>query len=465
MSDEPSARHNGASGGDFLDQMRVKRESSGRRRSEREKRVAAPAARAPVRFEDLPEYKRVVAKKSASELCGVDNPFYRPHDAAAGATSTIRGEIVVNFASYDYLGTNQHAEIASAAKAAVERFGLSASASRLVAGERPVHAELEGRLASVYGTEAAVCFVSGYLTNATAISAILGPQDLVIHDELIHNSVLAGIKLSGAARRFFKHNDPADLEVVLKSLSGEFRRVLVIVEGVYSMDGDIADLPAFLDLRARYGFWLMVDEAHALGVLGATGRGTFEHFGVDPRQVDLWMGTLSKTTSSCGGYIAGCQALIDILKAEAGGFVYSVGLAPALAAGAIASLDVLARENWRVGALQENGKHFLRLAQKAGLDTGLSEGFSVVPVLVGDSLRAVQLSNELLESGVNVLPIIYPAVQEGMARLRFFITCDHTPEQMERAVGLTAEKLSALTERNFGLGSVDIAQLMTLMGG
>ena len=465
MSDEPSARHNGASGGDFLDQMRVKRESSGRRRSEREKRVAPPAARAPVRFEELPEYKRVLAQKSASELCGVDNPFYRPHDAAAGATSVIRGETVANFASYDYLGTNQHPAIASAAQAAVERFGLSASASRLVAGERPVHAELEGKLASVYGTEAAVCFVSGYLTNVTAVSAIVGPQDLVIHDELIHNSVLAGIKLSGATRRFFKHNDPADLEGVLKSLSGEFRRVLVIVEGVYSMDGDIADLPALLELRARYGFWLMVDEAHALGVLGETGRGTFEHFGVDSRQVDLWMGTLSKTTSSCGGYIAGCQALIDILKAEAGGFVYSVGLSPVLAAGAAASLDVLSRENWRVKALQENGKRFLQLARDAGLDTGLSEGFSVVPVLVGDSLRAVQLSNELLESGINVLPIIYPAVQEGMARLRFFITCEHTPEQMQRAVALTAERLAALTERNFGLGSVDISQLMTLMGG
>ncbi|KSV88823.1 hypothetical protein N184_07890 [Sinorhizobium sp. GL28] len=288
----------------------------------------------------------------------------------------------------------------------------------------------------------------------------MGPKDLVVHDEFIHNSALAGIKLSGATRRLFKHNDVADLEHVLRTVAGDYRRIMVIVEGIYSMDGDVADLPALLKLRAEYGFWLMVDEAHSLGVLGKTGRGLAEHFGVDPHEIDVWMGTLSKTTSSCGGYIAGSEALVEVLKASAGGFVYSVGLAPVLAASATASLDVLEREPARTAALRRNGALFLKLAKEAGLDTGLSSGFSVVPVIVGDSLRAVQLSNDLLAEGVNALPIIHPAVPEGLARLRFFITSDHTEEQIRRTVTLTAERLTDLTERNFGLGGIDIDQMM-----
>ncbi len=284
-----------------------------------------------------------------------------------------------------------------------------------------------------------------------------------MHDEFIHNSALSGIKLSGATRRLFKHNDATDLEHVLRTVSGDYRRILVIVEGIYSMDGDVANLPAILKLKAEYGFWLMVDEAHSLGVLGARGRGTFEHFDIDPKQVDIWMGTLSKTTCSCGGYVAGSAALAAVLKAQAGGFVYSVGLAPALAASAIASLEIVAREPERTARLRHNGELFLKLAQEAGLDTGLSVGYSVVPVLVGDSLRAVQLSNELLAAGVNALPIIHPAVPEGLARLRFFITSEHTDAQIRETVRLTAEKLKALTDRNFGLGSVDIEQMMKLL--
>lgn len=286
----------------LLDQMRQASESAGRNRMERLNRQPQPAVREPVKFEDLPEYKRVLTQKLAGQVAGIANPFYRSHDQAAGATTVMGGREMINFASYDYLGTNTDPKVAKRAKEAIDRFGISSSASRLVAGERPVHGELEAKLAKVYGVEAAVCFVSGYLTNVAAIGCLMGPQDLVIHDELIHNSALAGIKQSGAARRLFRHNDIENLESVLRTLSSEFRRILVIVEGVYSMDGDIADLPGLLQLRSRYGFWLMVDEAHALGVLGDTGRGTFEHFGIDPREVDIWMGTMSKTTSSCGGY-------------------------------------------------------------------------------------------------------------------------------------------------------------------
>lgn len=410
-------------------------------------------------FEDLPEHRKVQVQKYASELIGVDNPFYRAHDAAAGAVAHIGSRILSNFASYDYLGLNTHPEVHRSVAEAVGRYGISASASRVVAGERPLHAQLETVIAGNYGVASAVCFVSGYLTNVSVIACLMGPQDLIVHDEYIHNSALAGAQLSGAQRRFFKHNDVDDLERILKSVTGTYRRVLVIAEGVYSMDGDIADLPGLLRLRERHGFWLMIDEAHALGVLGKTGRGTFEHFEVDPTAVDIWMGTLSKTASSCGGYIAGSSALVEILKADAGGFVYSVGLAPPLAAAALASLSILHREPERVHALRRNGQLFRALAQSMGLDVGTSAGYSVVPVLVGDSLRAVELSNRLLKSGINALPIIHPAVPERLARIRFFLTSAHNEEQIRVAVETTAQLLQQLVEEGVGASQIDIDKL------
>ncbi|MCM2440398.1 aminotransferase class I/II-fold pyridoxal phosphate-dependent enzyme [Agrobacterium vitis] len=411
-------------------------------------------------FAELPEYKQVVMQKLVSEQLNMPNPFYRAHESASGATADIDGRAYDNFASYDYLGLNSDPRIRDAAMTAIDQFGISASASRVVAGERTIHAELEKAFAKNYQTEDAICFVSGYLTNVTTIGSLMGPKDLVIHDEFIHNSALTGIKLSGANRRFFKHNDMADLDRILASLAPLHERILVISEGIFSMDGDVADLPGLLALKKQYNFWLMMDEAHSLGVLGQRGHGIFEHFNLDPADVDIWMGTLSKTTCSCGGYVAGSEALITLLKAQAGGFVYSVGLAPALAASAIASLSVLDEEPDRVEALRRNSQLFLEQAKLRGLDTGLSEGFSVVPVIVADSVRAVQLSNELFEAGINALPIIYPAVPEGLARLRFFITSAHTPEQITRSVDKTAEILDRLKAENFGMGSMDVQKVM-----
>ncbi len=448
---------------DYLGAWRSRRDQAGRNRMDRMSRKMPEAGITPMRFENLPEYRKLMTHKAISAMAGVENPFYRSHERAAGATTVIDGRELINFASYDYVGANTHSKVKEAARAAIDRFGISSSASRLVAGERPLHAALEERLAQIYGTEASVCFVSGYLTNVALVSTLIGPKDLVIHDELIHNSVLAGIKLSGATRRFFRHNDPSDLEKVLSTIAGDFGRILVVVEGIYSMDGDIACLPELVKLRSRYGFWLMVDEAHSLGVLGATGRGTFEHFGIDPLSVDIWMGTLSKTAASCGGYIAGSRALIEILKAEAGGFVFSVGLAPVLAAAALSSITVLQENVERVASLRRNGQLFIDLARQAGLNVGTSAGYSVVPVIIGDSLRAVQLSNDLLEAGVNVLPIIHPAVQEGQARLRFFLTAEHTEEQIGRTVRLTADLLGELVRRNVGLTAIDIQQVAGLI--
>ena len=442
---------------DFMRKIRESAESGANDLTER----MSPRRPAPRQtgFSELPQYRQVLAHQVTGDLLGIDNPFYRTHEGAAGATTIIDGRTLINFASYDYLGLNGHPRVRQSAREAIDRHGVSASASRLVAGERQIHSQLENKIARFYGVESAVVFVSGYLTNVTTIAALMEQPDLVIHDELVHNSALTGVQLSGAARRSFRHNDLDDLERLLSTVSGRYRRVLVIVEGLYSMDGDIADLPALIRLRNRYGFWLMVDEAHALGVLGACGRGTFEHYGCDPRDVDIWMGTLSKTAASCGGYIAGSRELVTLLKGHAGGIVYSVGLAPALAAAASTSLDILAEESGRVDALNRNGKLFTELAVEAGLDIGQSAGFSVVPVIVGDSLRAVQLSNELQSAGVNVMPIIYPAVGEGQARLRFFLTSEHTREQIKTAVETTSHKLSELVERNFGIASLDLPEI------
>jgi 7-keto-8-aminopelargonate synthetase-like enzyme len=275
--------------------------------------------------------------------------------------------------------------------------------------------------------------------------------DLVIYDSLAHNSIVVGATLSGATRLMFPHNDLDTLEELLIQHAHKHQRVLVAVEGLYSMDGDFPDLARLVSFRDRYGFWLMVDEAHSLGVLGRTGHGIAEECGVDPAEIDIWMGTLSKTLSGCGGFIAGSTALIDYLRFTAPGFVYSVGMPPAVAAAAIACFDLMEREPERVAKLRANGARFVERAKAAGLDTGSSAGFAVVPVMVGDSLRAVHLANKLLERGVNALPIVHPAVPERSARLRFFITSEHTDEQIDEAVAVTAEEHAGLAKAGFGI--------------
>jgi 8-amino-7-oxononanoate synthase len=279
------------------------------------------------------------------------------------------------------------------------------------------------------------------------ISTLMTPDDLIIYDDLSHNSLLVGIKLSGATAFAFRHSDGDALEELLKRHRRSHKRALIVAEGLYSMDGDMADLPRLVALKENYGAWLMIDEAHALGVLGATGRGSAEHFGIDPTRVDIWMGTLSKALSSCGGYIAGKQELIDILKYQAPGLVYSVGLSPPLAAAAKASLEILKAEPQRVARVQANGKLFLSLARAAGMDTSTSEGYAVVSVIVGDLINAGRMAERLLARGLNVLPIIYPAVPIKAARLRFFLTCEHTPTQIRAGVRTVREELDRLGKR------------------
>ncbi|MDR5757597.1 aminotransferase class I/II-fold pyridoxal phosphate-dependent enzyme [Caballeronia sp. LZ035] len=389
-------------------------------------------------FEDMPASQQVRIMRQMATTLKVASPFFRVHEGSAGATTRIDGAEYINFANYNYLGMSGDAIVTEAAKAALDRYGTSASASRMVAGERPVQRELERALARFYDVEDCVAFVSGHATNVTVIGALFAQGDLIVHDALAHNSIVQGAQLSGAKRLSFPHNDWQALDALLTRVRGEYRRVLIAIEGLYSMDGDVPDLARFVEIKQRHAAFLMVDEAHSLGVLGAQGRGVREHCNVASGDVDIWMGTMSKTLAGCGGYIAGSTALTDMLRHLAPGFLYSVGLAPVLAAGSLAALDTMQAQPERIARLQTNGQRFLTRARAAGLDTGRSAGYSVVPVITGSSLKAAQWANALFDEGINVQPIFYPAVEEAAARLRFFICSTHTEAQIDRTVDAVA---------------------------
>lgn len=382
------------------------------------------------RFDKFLGYEKVALPQAAALKLGIENPYFKTHEGVAGATTMIGGKSYINFSSYNYLGLSGDPRVNQAAKDAIDRYGTSASASRLVAGERPIQRDLEETIADLYEVEDCVVFVSGHATNVTTISTLFGPKDLIVHDSLIHNSVFEGIKLSGATRRAFSHNDPESLEAILAELRGNFERTLIVIEGLYSMDGDIPDLPRFVDIKNRYKTFLMVDEAHSLGVLGETGRGIREYFGLPGSAVDIWMGTLSKAFAGCGGYIAGENALIEHLKYAASGFVYSVGMPPPMAAAALKAIQIMLSEPDRPKRLREASGYFLAGAKKRSIDTGLAEGYAIIPIIVGSSLRATRLSQQMFALGVNVLPIIYPAVEEKSARLRFFVSAEHFDQQI-----------------------------------
>ena len=399
-------------------------------------------------------YREIRMIREAAEFLEIADPFFRVHDGIAGAETVIDGRRYVNFASYNYIGLNGHPEITIAAKAAIDRYGTSVSASRPVSGERPVHRELEEALAHIHGTEDSVVMVGGHSTNVTVIGYLLGRNDVIVHDALIHNSIVQGAILSGARRVPFPHLDHEAADRLLAETRPRSGRALLVIEGHYSMDGDVPDLPAFIAAARRHRAWLMVDEAHALGVLGPRGFGTADRFGVDPGEVDIWMGTLSKSLVSCGGYIAGSKDLVDYLKLVAPGFVFSVGMAPSAAAAALAALDILQREPERVLRLNDRAALFLRLAREGGLDVGGSIGASIVPVVTGSSIRAGRLAQALFRRGINVQPILYPAVPERAARLRFFLTAAHSEDQIRDTVAILLEESRQVTSEPSDLAAV-----------
>jgi 8-amino-7-oxononanoate synthase len=407
-------------------------------------RAVAEIPRDAYEIAEFPEVRALEQNFAMVRDAGLENPYFSVHEGLTNDRTVIGGREMVSWASYNYLGMSGEPAVSSAAKAAIDRFGTSVSASRLVSGEKTIHQELEREIARIVGTEDAVTFVGGHATNETVIGHVVGPGDLVLHDALAHNSLLQGAVLSGARRRPFPHNDFAAASDLLGQMRSQYRRVLVLIEGIYSMDGDFANLPEFIKLAKRHKALLMVDEAHSIGVMGARGRGIGEHFGVKAADVDLWMGTLSKALGSCGGYIAGSKTLVRWLKYTVPGFVYSVGLPPAAAGAALGALRLLEQQPERLQKLHANARLFLQLAREAGLDTGPSGGSAIVPVILGNSINSLRLSRALFARGISVQPILYPAVEERAARLRFFITSRHTADQVRRTIAAVQEELAKI---------------------
>jgi 8-amino-7-oxononanoate synthase len=398
----------------------------------------------------FPEYLELKRHERMLVAVANSNPYFRVDQGAVGPVpgtggiAHIDGREIANFCAYDYVGMARDPFVTAATKAVIDRYGTGAGASRLVSGEKQIHRELETALADFLGTAAAVVFVSGHATNVTTIGHLMGPGDLIVHDILAHNSILQGARLSGATSRGFAHNDWRALDALLSGIRHDFRRVLIAIEAVYSMDGDFPDLARFVEVKKKHRAMLLVDEAHSLGTMGGSGRGIGEHAGIERADVELWMGTLSKSLASCGGYIAGSAALVEYLKYTAPGFVYSVGLSPPNAAAALAALTLLRREPERVTRLHALSAFFLGLARERGLDTGLSGGTPIIPVIIGNSVKCLLLSRALFNRGIIVQPIIHPAVPERAARLRLFITTNHTEAQISNAVGAIVEELARL---------------------
>jgi acyl carrier protein len=403
-------------------------------------------------FSQMPEYKRLRQTIDMLESLQVGNPYFCVHEGVTRDTARINGQDLICFTTYNYLGMSGDPIVAAAAKEAIDKYGTSVSASRLVSGEKPVHRELEMEIAKFVGQEDSICFVGGHSTNETTIGHLFGAGDLILHDSLDHNSIIQGAIMSGARRRPFPHNDWQAADEILSEIRTLYRKVLLVIEGTYSMDGDFPDLPKFIEVKKKHKAFLMVDEAHSSGVLGATGRGIVEHFGCNPRDIDLSMATLSKAFGSCGGYIAGTKELIEYMKYTTPGFVFSCGLPPGAAAASLASLRLLLKEPERVTKLRANSELFLQLAKEKGINTGLSGGTAVVPVITGNSPHALMLSRALFARGINVQPILHPAVEEEKARLRFFITCIHSAEQIRYTVDCVAEELGKLDPKYLQTG-------------
>lgn len=395
-----------------------------------------PKHEAPVtpitRFEDSHEYKEF--QKRLESLKGSDNPYFVAFDSALTDTSVFKDRRVVNYGSYNYICLSGHPDTIRAAKEAADKYGTSASGSRLLAGEKPLHRELEAAIAKWKHTEAALVLVGGHSTNVTFVGNFCTPNDLILYDALSHNSIMQGCQLSKGESKGFPHNDTKALENILKNHRDKYEKVLIVVEGAYSMDGDIAPIPEFVRIKKQYGCFLMVDEAHSSCVIGKTGGGVDEYYDLAPDDIDVKMGTLSKGLGTCGGYLAGSRALIEFLKISVPGFVFSVGLSPVLAAATLEGLEVMQREPERFERLHRNINDFIELAHSYFFDTCLAAETAIVPILIGSDADAFLLSKLLLDEGVFVPPAVYPAVPKNQARLRFCLTSDHSKEQAEQAM-------------------------------
>ena len=348
-----------------------------------------------------------------------------------GSRVLVNGREMSMYASYSYLGLVGHPRINAAAIEAVKRYGTGTHGVRTLAGTLTIHNELEETIAHFKGAEAAVTYTSGYVTNLTVVSTLLGRGDYVISDKLNHASIVDGCLMSGAKFLRFKHNDMEALEQRLQQVPDGASK-LVVSDSVFSMDGDIIDFPRVVELCRKYNAYLMIDEAHSVGVLGETGRGIEEHFGM-PGSIDIKMGTLSKTIPSVGGYVAGNRDLINYLRHASRAYIFSAALPPAQAAAAKAAFEVILDEPWRIKKLNQVSKQFIDGLKGAGFDTLYTET-AIVPVICGTDEAAFEMTRDCQNQDIFVLPVVSPAVPPGLARLRATVTAAHEPEDIERAM-------------------------------
>jgi len=356
----------------------------------------------------------------------------RELQTACGPVCRVDGREVINLASNNYLGLADHPRLKEAAIEAIRRFGVGSGAVRTIAGTMSLHLELERRIAEFKKVEACVVFQSGFAANAGTVAAILGPDDHIISDELNHASIIDGCRLSKARIHIFPHRDVEAAERILSELQSAPGRKLLISDGVFSMDGDIAPLPALVELAERYGAVMMVDDAHASGVLGRAGRGAIDHFDLHGR-VHIQVGTLSKAIGALGGYVCGSRDLIEYLYHRARPFLFSTSHPPSVAATCLAAFDLLEQEPERIEALWHNTEYFKAGLRSAGFDTGASET-PITPIMVGDAALAFRFSAELFEEGVFATGVGYPTVPKGKARIRTIVTAVHTRDQLDRAL-------------------------------
>jgi len=371
-----------------------------------------------------------IANAKAADLYYYNQPVT---ELRGGARVLVNDREMGMYASYSYLGLIGHPRISQAAKEAIDRFGTGTHGVRTLAGSLTIHNELEETIAAFKGAEAAVTFSSGYVTNLTVISTLLGRGDYVISDKLNHASIVDGCLMSGAKFLRFKHNDMQALEQRLEQVPSD-ATTLVVVDSVFSMDGDVIDFPKLVELCKKYGAWIMIDEAHSVGVLGKTGRGVEEHFGMEGA-IDFKMGTLSKTIPSVGGYIAGKKELIEYLRHTSRAYIFSAAIPPAQAAAAKAAFDVILDEPWRVEKLNANSRQFIEGLKSRGFDT-LCTSTAIVPVVCGGDETAFMMTRHAQHHDIFVLPVVSPAVPPGLARLRATVTAAHEPDEIEHAMNV-----------------------------
>jgi glycine C-acetyltransferase len=371
------------------------------------------------------------------ELASLEQQGLRIHprvlQAEQKARTTFDGRTVINLASNNYLGLAAHPRLKEAASKAALEFGAGSGAVRTIAGTMTLHEELERRFAEFKGAEAALMFQSGFTSNAGTVAAILTPEDVIVSDRLNHASIIDGARLSRAAIKVFDHKDVAQAESLVAEARGEGKRVLLITDGVFSMDGDIAPVGELVEVAKRHGAIFMIDDAHASGVLGPGGKGTAAHFGVAPERMDIQVGTLSKAIGVMGGFIAGPRVLIEWLVNRGRPFLFSTSAPPAVAAACIAALDVIRDEPERIERLWSNTRFFKAGLHELGFDTGASET-PITPVIAGEEHVAQDLARTLFDEGVFTPAIVFPTVPKGTSRVRTIVTADHTVDDLGEAL-------------------------------